>query len=221
MTPTVHIVDYGIGNLASLARAIEAVGARPVAARTAEALAGAESLVLPGVGAFADCMRALEAHGLADAVRAHAAANKPFLGICVGMQMLFETGEEFGEFPGLGLVGGRVRALPRVSTAGEPLRVPHIGWTAIAPPAGAAGWTDGPLAPLAPGACVYFLHSFAAVPADPSDILAECRFGGHRVTAAIRRGNLFGCQFHPEKSGAVGLRILEAFAALRPTAETR
>ncbi len=211
--PTVAIVDYGIGNLMSVRRAVEAVGAEAHLVADADGVAAAERLILPGVGAFGDCMAALAARGLVDAVRAHAAAGKPLLGICVGMQMLFDVGEEFGETVGLGLIPGRVAAIPTTTPDGAPIKVPHIGWSGLLPPQDRAdAWTGTPLAAVAPGTPAYFLHSFAAVAADPDHVLAECNFGGRRVTAAARRGTLFGCQFHPEKSGPAGLRILAGFA---------
>lgn len=211
--PTVAIVDYGIGNLMSVSRAVEAVGAEARMVSDADGIAAAERLILPGVGAFGDCMAALAARGLVAAVLAHAAAEKPLLGICVGMQMLFDVGEEFGETPGLGLIPGRVAAIPTTAPDGTPVKTPHIGWSPLLPPQGRAGaWTSTPLAAVPPGTAAYFLHSFAAVPVDPDHVLAECVFGGRRVTAAAGRGTLLGCQFHPEKSGPAGLRILAGFA---------
>lgn len=211
--PVVAIVDYGIGNLMSVRRAVEAVGADARLVADAAQIAAAERLILPGVGAFGDCMATLAAHGLVDAVRAHAAAEKPLLGICVGMQMLFDVGEEFGETPGLGLFPGRVAAIPTTAPNGASVKVPHIGWSALLPPRGRAdAWNDTPLAAVPSGTAAYFLHSFAACVANPDHVLAECDFGGRRVTAAVRRGTLLGCQFHPEKSGPAGLRILAGFA---------
>lgn len=212
MATVVTVVDYGIGNLYSVQRALETCGAQVRLAADAESVRAAHHLVLPGVGAFADGMNGLRERGLAEPVREHALAGRPLLGICLGMQMLATQSEEFGTHAGLDIIAGRVVAIPRTSTTGRPHKVPYIGWTTIdiAQPPGAA---RGSLAAHQPADAVYLVHSFHFQPADPAHLLATYDFGGHKVTAAVRRGNVTGFQFHPEKSGRVGLDILGAFIA--------
>jgi glutamine amidotransferase len=219
MSATVAIVDYGAGNLLSVERALRHLGAEATLAATPAQVAGAERLVLPGVGAFAACMAGLVRSGLDAAVHRFAASGRPFLGICVGLQMMFEGSDEFGATPGLGLFAGWVRAIPPES-GGRRRKIPHVGWNALRP-ANADGWNGGLLAGIAPGESVYFVHSFAAEPARESDSLAVCDYEGTRVLAAARRDNLHGCQFHPEKSGPVGLAILRNFLALSSPCPSR
>jgi imidazole glycerol-phosphate synthase subunit HisH len=206
----VSVVDYDIGNLYSVQRALECVGATVSFVSDGAALSAAERVVLPGVGAFADCMKGLRERGLTDAVRAYAQSGRPLLGICVGMQMLADASEEFGEHTGLGLIAGRVRAVPSHDTSGHRHNIPHIGWSALARPAG-RDWHDTLLQDTAEGTSVYLVHSFTFEPAHEEDRLADCRYGGHRLCAAIGRGRVFGTQFHPEKSGPAGLAMLAAF----------
>lgn len=207
---SVTIVDYGIGNLYSVQRAFESVGARVEFASDPDHVLGARRLVLPGVGAFADGMDGLRARGLVEPLLAYAASRRPLLGICLGMQMLGSHSEEFGRHPGLGIVPGAVRALPATSTAGTPHKIPNIGWRELQAPAG-RDWTGSALAATAPGAAVYLVHSYHLQPDDPADLLAVTYYGGHTVTAAVARGAVIGCQFHPERSGRVGLGILARF----------
>jgi glutamine amidotransferase len=198
-------VNYGIGNLRSVANALEQVGARFALIDEPGAIASADKLLVPGVGAFGACMEALAARGFREPLLAHAAAGKPLLGICVGMQMLATTGTEFGERPGLGLVPGRVVQIPRAT---QDLRLPQIGWNALR----LRG--DCPLLRgLGAETSAYFVHSFHLEPADPADVAADVDYGGP-VVAAVQRANVFGMQFHPEKSQAVGLRVLDNFRKL-------
>lgn len=208
---TVVLIDYGIGNIFSVTRALEAAGATVLATDDPNAVAQAQRIVLPGVGAFGDCMAELERRQLTGPILNHAASGRPLLGICVGMQMLMRTGEEFGVRPGLGLINGTVRQIAPVAPNGSPRKRPHIGWAGLLNPEGARGWDGTLLAGTAEGTPVYFLHSFAAVPADPAHCLAEVDYGGERLCAAVRRDNIAGCQFHPEKSGPSGLAVLRAF----------
>lgn len=210
----VTVIDYGIGNLFSVGRAIEHCGAQVQLSGEAAAIDAASHLVLPGVGAFADGMAGLRERGLVEPIRRYAASGRPLLGICLGMQMLASTSEEFGEHEGLGLIPGRVRPVPPVDNAGKPHKIPHIGWSALTPAPG-VHWEGSPLAGTPVGAAVYLVHSFHVVPDDPAHLLAQCDYGGHRVTAAIRSAAVFGCQFHPEKSGAVGLEIMRTFVGQR------
>ncbi|MGQ0741566.1 MAG: imidazole glycerol phosphate synthase subunit HisH, partial [Alphaproteobacteria bacterium] len=170
----------------------------------------ATHLVLPGVGAFGDCMAALRRHRLIEAVMDFLKRQRPFLGICVGMQMLFELSEEFGEHAGLGVIAGRVRKLPAADSDGRPLKVPLIGWSDLVP---SADWRGTLFASVQPGSACYFVHSFVGAPERPENRLADCEYGGHRLCAAVRHGSIYGTQFHPEKSGPVGLQILAAFCA--------
>lgn len=209
----VVLIDYGLSNLLSVQRAFEHVGAEVEIARGPAAVLGAQALVLPGVGAFRDGMAGLKKLGLIGLIRQKAAAGTPLLGICLGMQMLFDEGEEFGLRPGLGLIPGRVVKLPARDAAGAPLRVPQVGWNGLLPPPGRADFAQSALRAVQPGGEVYFVHSYEAKPACPADRLADTLYGGRRVCAAARRGSVTGCQFHPEKSGEVGLSVLRQFLA--------
>ena len=197
----IAILDYGAGNLMSVHNSLDFLGYENKVADTPAVIDGAAGVILPGVGAFPDAMDALHASGLTDAVL-RAAKEKPFLGICLGMQMLFEESDEVRLCQGLGLLPGRIE---RIQTA---LKLPQIGWNALKilrPNA----MTEG----IASGDYVYFVHSFMACPAQEDDLAAVTDYGT-RVPAMVARGNLFGCQFHPEKSGKVGLRMLQNFAKL-------
>jgi glutamine amidotransferase len=207
----IAIVDYGMGNLRSVEKALEKVGHAPVVTADPAVLAGADRLILPGVGAFGAAMRHLEAPTagggtLADAVREFAASGRPLLGICLGMQLLLSESEELGRHAGLGLIPGEV---VRFDNAAHPeVKVPHMGWNALRFP------RPCPLfAGLREGAPVYFVHSFYCRPGDPEVTVAE-GVHGEPFCAGLWSGNLYAAQFHPEKSGAAGLRILANFASL-------
>lgn len=208
---TVTVVDYGSGNVFSVRRALEFHGADVRFAETPAAVREAERLVLPGVGAFGACRALLGQRGLDDAVRSFAGTGRPFLGICVGMQMLFDSSDEFGVHDGLGLMAGRVAAIPDRTSDGRILKRPHIGWS---PLDADAPWADTPLRDVGLGSAVYFVHSFHCVPDDSALRLASVAYGGHRLCAAVRDGVVFGCQFHPEKSGPVGLGMIKGFLSL-------
>lgn len=197
------IVDYGRGNLLSLQRALEHIGHPMETCSDPDALRKAPRLILPGVGAFGDGMAGLRKRGLDAAVRECAAAGKPILGICLGMQLLLERGTEFGDFAGLGLVAGDVIRFPK-GTA----KIPHVAWSPLLPPKDGPGWGGTFFDGLAPGACVYFVHSYFARPSNPAHRLSETAYGGVDFCSAFSAGNVSGCQFHPEKSGEVGLRVL-------------
>ncbi len=197
----IAIVDYGAGNLMSVHNSLDFLGYENKIAASPAVIEQAAGVILPGVGAFPDAMDALHASGLTDAVL-EAAREKPFLGICLGMQMLFEESDEVRPCKGLGLLPGRIE---RIQTG---LKLPQIGWNALdilRPNA----MTEG----VQQGDYVYFVHSFMAVPAEEGDLAAVTDYGA-RVPAMVARGNLFGCQFHPEKSGKVGLAMLKNFAKL-------
>jgi len=219
MSRKVTIVDYGIGNLYSVARAFEMSGASVRLTENHEHIESADQLVLPGVGAFEDGMKGLAQRAQIEPLKRFIETGRPFLGICVGMQLLLEVGEEFGEHAGLGIIPGRVQPIADTGIDGRPHRIPHIGWNVLVRPEGeapgsASPWEAGILAGLPPEPAVYFVHSFAPVPAQERHRLADCLYDGRRISAAIRSGNAYGAQFHPEKSGPVGLRIVENFLSL-------
>ena len=202
------IVDYGVGNLFSLTCSLRFIGAEVAVTGDEAVLAAADRIILPGVGAFGDAADALRRSGLDRAVLREAEAGKPLLGICLGMQLLFEYSTEFGLHNGLGLIPGSVRPIRPVIP--EDYKVPHIGWNALHFPA------DKPVSPLFrnihEGDCVYFVHSFYG--ADCAENTIATAEYGPELTAAVSRNNVYGVQFHPEKSGTVGLDILRAFCEL-------
>jgi glutamine amidotransferase len=198
----IAIVDVCSGNLRSVERALARAGGDVTVTRDADTVRRADKLVVPGQGAFGMFMRGLVERGLGDAIREAIASGRPFLGICLGMQVLFESSEEQGPCDGLGVIPGRV---VRIAPAGPHIKVPHIGWNRVV-----HHRPDPMLAGVADGAHVYFDHSYHAVPADPA-IVALDSDHGIPITAAIRKDNIFACQFHPEKSQTVGLQLLRNF----------
>ena len=210
--PTVTIVDYGMCNLLNVVRAFEHCGAEVSVTEDPKDVATASRLVVPGVGAFSDSMKEVKARGFADALKAFSQTGKPMFGICVGMQILFDASEEFGEHAGLSILPGRVQAVPSMTKEGRSQRVPHIGWNHLVEPEDGRSWGGTLLEPMV-GAqpAVYFVHSFFAVPDVNSDRLADCLYGGHRICAAVQRENLMATQFHPERSGEIGLAMIQRF----------
>jgi glutamine amidotransferase len=206
----VAVVDYGRGNLFSVCQAVARVGGTPYLATDPAAVRSAERLILPGVGAFGDAMAGLRHRGLADAIRDFAATGRPLLGLCLGMQLLLDESSEFGRHEGLHLIPGRVERLPQPPRGGRD-KIPNVGWCRLEPAAGGAAWAESILAGVKPGDFAYFVHSYAAHPTEPRHRLADITFGGAQVAAAVAAGPIAGCQFHPEKSGEVGLAILDAF----------
>lgn len=214
MSVRVDILDYGMCNLLNVARAFEALGSEVRLVQSPAEAADASRLVVPGVGAFRDSMDEIKARGFDQVIAAFIATGRPFLGICVGMQMLFDGSEEFGDHEGLGILPGKVRAVPATTTEGRPQRIPHIGWNMLRP-SEASEWRGSILDPYVGAAPeVYFVHSFAAVPDRPEDRLADCVYGGNKLCAAVRRDNITATQFHPERSGTVGLQMLRTFLTL-------
>lgn len=209
----VVVIDYGMGNLLSVRRGFEHCGAVVTVTADADAILSASRVVLPGVGAFGDGMAELRRRGLDGVLREVVARGKPLLGICLGMQMLLDESEEFGNTAGLGLIPGRVISIPATTVDGAPHKIPHVGWNELVLSCGQEDWKGTPLGDLMFGDAVYFVHSFMADPADPRHRIADSLYGGIRVSAAISRGKVFGCQFHPEKSGQVGLKVLKRFLA--------
>ena len=197
----IGIIDYGVGNLFSLCSSCKAIGQEAFVSGDASELAKADRLILPGVGAFEDAARKLRDTGMADFVRAQAAQGKPLLGICLGMQLLFERSYEYGCHEGLGLLKGQV--VPMEGKLPAELKIPHMGWNALEV-------KSGKLLSGMNGQYVYFVHSFFAE--NCHDSLSAVTEYGIPVTAAVEKGNVYGCQFHPEKSGNVGLNILRKFA---------
>ena len=198
----VAIIDYGVGNLFSLKSSLDFLGFESVVTDDKEVLASADRIILPGVGAFGDAAKKLKDTGLADFVKQQAKAGKPLLGICLGMQLLFDKSFEYGEHEGLGLISGEIRPISDVIPAD--LKIPHIGWNAL-------DFTkENPLFRyIKNGDHVYFVHSFYGANCEESAI-AISEYGAP-LTAAVAKDSVFGCQFHPEKSGKVGLNILRAF----------
>ena len=211
--PTVAVVDYGRGNLFSLARALETVGAEPRVTDRPEALLDADAVVLPGVGAFRDAMDGLTRRGHDAALRQIAARGVPLLGICLGMQLLFERSEEFGTCAGLGLIAGEVRRLPAYRPGVVPgddcVRIPNVGWRRLIRH-GACPVLDR----VSDGAMFYFVHSFVPVPARTEAIAGTLDVNGSQAAVLVQWGSIYGCQFHPEKSGPEGLALLRGFADL-------
>lgn len=201
----IAIIDYGVGNLFSLRSSIESLGTEVRVTNDAEVIKRADKLILPGVGAFEDAAKKLKVSGLREVVIKEAKNGKPLLGICLGMQMLFDQSFEYGCHEGLGLIGGNV--IPLKDKIPETLNVPHIGWNAL---------TIKRQSPILKyvndGDHVYFVHSFFVDGANPNTT-ATAEYGVS-VTGSVQNGNVFGCQFHPEKSGKVGLSILKAFSEL-------
>lgn len=204
----VVVIDYGVGNLLSVKRALEHCGARVSLSADPAIILAAHRVVLPGVGAFRNAMQALEQLNLIEVIREIANRQIPLLGICLGMQLLLEASEEFGTTVGLGLIPGRVIPVPSTTVSGDMQKIPHIGWSALLPTVESAGWNGTLLHDNRPGEAAYFVHSFMAVPSDPAHCIAECIYGDHPIPAAIGKDQITGCQFHPEKSGEVGLKIL-------------
>lgn len=199
----IAIIDYGVGNLFSLESSFAAVGADVVVTSDRGTIAAADRIILPGVGAFEDAARKLRESRLSEFLKEQATAGKPLMGICLGMQLLFEKSYEYGEHEGLGLIRGSVRPIADVIPAGY--KIPHIGWNALSFKKKCPLFDN-----VREGECVYFVHSYYAAECDGA-VVATTEYGAP-ITAAVAEGNVYGCQFHPEKSGDVGLRILRAFS---------
>ena len=201
----IAIVDYGVGNLFSLCSSFEFIGAQVKVTPNAEELKAADKIILPGVGAFEDAARKLRESGLDKVIKEEAAKGKPIMGICLGMQMLFEKSLEYGTHEGLSLLKGQV--VPMEGFIDPSLKIPHIGWNALILKG------SHPLFKyVKEGDCVYFVHSYFASGCEDS-LIATAEYG-EELTAAVAKGNVMGCQFHPEKSGEVGLNILRGFCEL-------
>ena len=201
----IAIIDYGVGNLFSLRSSFAAIGYDALVTSDPEVLRAADRLILPGVGAFGDAAQKLKASGLGEVLCEQAAKGKPIMGICLGMQLLFEKSYEYGVHEGLGLISGSVRPISEVIP--KDYKIPHIGWNAL------KFKRKSPIFKyLKDGDHVYFVHSFYAADCEDA-VIADAEYGAE-LTAAVQNGNVYGCQFHPEKSGNVGLNILRAFCEL-------
>ncbi len=209
--PRVAIVDYGLGNLFSVQRACESVGLHSAITPDKYDTLTADAVILPGVGAFGDAMQSLRELDLVSALRQVAVSGKPLVGICLGMQLLMSESFEFGRHEGLGLIPGSVVPLGEPRENGRRLKVPQVGWNRVRP---AAGWEKTLLEGVAADEFMYFVHSFIVRPADASVAVATTRYGDVEFCAALRARNIFGCQFHPERSGAQGLRMYRNLAAM-------
>lgn len=205
------VIDYGIGNLLSVQRGFERCGATVSVTSDHEEILQASAVVLPGVGAFRNAMKTLQDQGLIDVIYRVADQKTPLLGICLGMQLLLDESEEFGLTSGLGLIQGRVIPIPQTNTEGGLQKIPHIGWNELLVTNNSEEWDQSLLNNVSPGDSAYFVHSYMAVPDNQSNIISNCLYGGHKIPAVIRRDNITGCQFHPEKSGNIGLDILRSF----------
>jgi len=205
MSVKVAIVDYGLGNLHSVVKALAHAGAEVIVAENGEQLAGVDKIVLPGVGAFSDGMAGLLKAGHVEPLKAAAAAGVPILGICLGAQLMLGHSEEFGSTAGLGIIPGKVVKIPAAG-----IKVPHVGWAQLAPRQEQV-WQSGALRKTPPLTWAYFVHSYHMIPDDVNDVAATVQSGAHQITAAVARDNITGFQFHPEKSGQSGLDMLSAF----------
>ncbi len=205
----IAVIDYDMGNLRSVQKGFEKVGASAVVTRDPALIADSTHVVLPGVGAFRDCMKNLERYGLIEPIIKGIESGKPFLGICLGLQLLFEESEEFGTHRGLGVIKGKVvRFPPHMKVEGEKLKVPHMGWNDISIKKPSPFLRDIP-----DGSYLYFVHSYYCVPEDRSTVLTTT-FYGLDFASGIAKDNIIACQFHPEKSQKVGLKLLENFSML-------
>lgn len=203
----IAIADYGVGNLFSLKSSLKAIGAEAIVTGDGEEIACADKIILPGVGAFGDAAKKLEQSGLDAVIKSEAERGKPILGICLGMQLLFEKSFEYGEYSGLGLIKGEIRPIAEIVP--KEFKIPHIGWNALK-------FTDKKtelFKYISDGDFVYFVHSYYAADCC-ENVTANAEYGA-LLTASAEYGNVYGCQFHPEKSGETGLKILKAFAEMR------
>jgi glutamine amidotransferase len=222
--PTVAVIDYGLGNLFSIQKACEHVGITAIVTSDKALIKEADGLILPGVGAFGDAMLALNRLGLTEPIQTFARSQKPVVGICLGLQLLFSESDEFGTHQGLGIIEGKVRRLPNDQSPETPLKVPQVGWnrisasqSAVTPNEGEGcpeAWRDTLLDGIENGAFMYFVHSFYVIPLDDSQTLTQTIYGNTRFCSGIQKGHLYGFQFHPERSGPTGLQIYKNLFAL-------
>jgi glutamine amidotransferase len=211
LSQKVTVIDYGVGNLLSVQRGLEHVGAQVIVTSDPEVILASERVVLPGVGAFPNAMQALNDLYLISVIQEFAELGKPLLAICLGMQLLMDESDEFGRTSGLCLIPGRVVQLQHETKAGEPQKIPHIGWGDLQVSDSRNDWSGTLLQDIQFGDATYFVHSYMAQPMSSVHTIAEVEYGGHQIPAVVSRNQITGCQFHPEKSGEVGLKILRRF----------
>lgn len=215
MISSVAIIDYQMSNLFSVQHACEFLGLRPQITSDPAAILKADAAILPGVGAFGDAMANLSKLGLTDAIHEFIKTGKPFMGVCLGLQLLFTESDEFGQHQGLNIVQGQVTKFPPKRSDGSLLKVPQIAWNTIHAPAELPGrWSGTPLRSTAEGEYMYFVHSFYVKPDEPKTILTTTSYEGFPYCSAVAKDNVFAAQFHPEKSGPAGIRIYQEWAAL-------
>lgn len=207
---SVVIIDYGTGNLMSVQRGFQKVGATTTLCSDPNKIRKAGRLVLPGVGAFENGMNSLSSINAIEAIREYVKSGKPLLGICLGMQMFLDSSEENGNHKGLGIIPGKVKPIP-IFSSGIKRKIPHIGWNSLLRSKNCQNWKGSCLEDQNTGNYVYFVHSYMAVPSYDSHKLAKCDYNGAEISAAIKKENVTGLQFHPEKSGQIGLDILKSF----------
>lgn len=203
----VAIIDYQLGNLFSVRQALHNIGLEVVISTDPEELQSADAAVLPGVGAFADAMKNLERQGMTDGIRNYISSGRPFMGVCLGLQLLFTESEEFGITKGLGLLPGKVKRFSNLGSGGEQVKVPQIAWNEIY--TGNVKWDNTPLKSLHPNDHMYFVHSYYVEPTDKECILSLTQYHGKEYTSSVFQENIFACQFHPEKSADKGLSIYQ------------
>ena len=207
--PNVVIVDYGMGNLFSIKNAFQAIGLETLITSSGKDILAADGVILPGVGAFGKAMTTLNDLGLVEVLQKAVQKDKPLLGICLGMQLLMSQSSEFGQHKGLEIFPGTVVRFDEAQE--KSFKIPHIGWNAIYPPAPKDIWDGSSLDGLVEGEFMYFVHSYVLAPKDPGVVLATTEYGGHTYCAVLGEGNIIGTQFHPEKSGEAGLKLLSNF----------
>ena len=208
MDSKILIVDYGSGNLYSITQACKHFGFEPILSSNADEILAAQKIILPGVGAFEGAMRQLHEMNLVDVLKKYVESGKPLMGVCLGMQLLFEKSYEFGEHEGLGFIKGEIKRFPNTYN-GHKLRIPHIGWNKVF--AKDIPWIDSPLKEFENGGMMYFVHSYYADPINKTEILSSSIYNDFEFCSSVKKGNIFGFQYHPEKSGDDGLKVYKNF----------
>lgn len=211
---TISILDYGVGNIFSLTKAFELCGAKVKLVSEPSQLKHVDKLILPGVGAFAKAMEGLEKRNFVDSIKEYASSGKPMLGICLGAQMLLSESYEYGVHAGLDLIKGKVIKISDTGIEAKNLKVPYVAWSELHKPENNMDWDNTILSGIKSGTTAYFVHSFTFIPDDESHRLADTFYDGVRLCAAIKNGNIYGTQFHPERSGKFGLQIISNFVHL-------